>query len=72
MAISANLICNKIPGLTDRQRHMCRKYPDAMVAIGNGSKLGLAECQEQFKFHRWNCSSIGNKNGFGHVVVVGI
>jgi len=71
MALSADLICGKIPGLTYKQRLLCAAKPDAMVAISNGAKLGLAECQEQFKNHRWNCTAIGSRNGFGHVVVVG-
>ncbi|XP_032782893.1 protein Wnt-7b [Daphnia magna] len=71
MALSADLICGKIHGLTAKQRLLCAAKPDAMVAISNGAKLGLAECQEQFKYHRWNCTAIGSRNGFGHVVVVG-
>lgn len=72
MALSADLICGKIHGLTAKQRLLCAAKPDAMVAISNGAKLGLAECQEQFKYHRWNCTAIGSRNGFGHVVVVGM
>ena len=71
MALSADLICSRIPGLTARQRRMCSTRPDAMVAISSGAKLGLTECQEQFKHHRWNCTAVGAHNGFGHVVVVG-
>lgn len=71
MALSADVICGKMPGLTGKQRTLCAAKPDAMVAISNGAKLGLAECQEQFKHHRWNCSAVGSRNGFGHVVVVG-
>lgn len=72
MALSADQICSKIPGLTYKQRMLCAAKPDAMVAISNGAKLGLAECQEQFRYHRWNCTAIGSRNGFGHVVVVGM
>ena len=71
MALSADLICSRIPGLTARQRRLCSTKPDAMVAISNGAKLGLAECQQQFKHHRWNCTAVGSVHGFGHVVVVG-
>jgi hypothetical protein len=50
---------------------MCRSSPDAMVAVGDGVRLGTAECQEEFQYRRWNCSAIGSGSVFGHVVVVG-
>ncbi|XP_076335230.1 protein Wnt-7b-like isoform X1 [Tachypleus tridentatus] len=71
VAFSAHIICNKIPGLTATQRRICRVRPDAIVAIGNGAKLGIKECQRQFQYHRWNCTAIGSDSVFGHVVVVG-
>ncbi|CAG7725145.1 unnamed protein product, partial [Allacma fusca] len=42
--------------------------PDALVAIGEGTKLGIQECQHQFRFNRWNCTPVGNS--FGHVSVI--
>lgn len=69
--LGAEIICNRIPGLTEKQREMCRQAPDAMVAIGAGVRLGLLECQELFKHQRWNCSAIGWPEVFTHVVVVG-
>ncbi|CAH0391845.1 unnamed protein product [Bemisia tabaci] len=50
---------------------MCRDAPDAMVAVGDGIRLGTQECQYQFRGHRWNCTAIGGQSAFGHVVVVG-
>ncbi|XP_069682106.1 protein Wnt-7b isoform X2 [Periplaneta americana] len=70
-ALEAHVICGRIPGLTARQRDMCRSSPDAMVAVGDGVRLGTLECQEQFRHRRWNCSAIGSGSVFGHVVVVG-
>jgi hypothetical protein len=70
-ALEAHVICGRIPGLTARQREMCRSSPDAMVAVGDGVRLGTVECQEQFRHRRWNCSAIGSGSVFGHVVVVG-
>jgi wingless-type MMTV integration site family protein 7 len=70
-ALEAHVICGRIPGLTARQREMCRSSPDAMVAVGDGVRLGTVECQEQFRYRRWNCSAIGSVSVFGHVVVVG-
>lgn len=72
VALGAGVICSRIPGLTPRQREMCRQAPDAMVALGDGVRLGRMECQAQFKSHRWNCSALGKGNSFGHVILVGM
>lgn len=62
VALPSNIICNKIPGLTPKQRSICRKRPDAIVTIGDGVKLGLKECHYQFKNMRWNCTNIKQQN----------
>ncbi|XP_064606530.1 protein Wnt-7b-like isoform X2 [Liolophura sinensis] len=72
VALGANIICNKIPGLAPKQRTICQSRPDAIVAIGEGAKLGISECQYQFRNKRWNCSNIGSGDSmFGHVHLVG-
>ncbi|XP_011440894.1 protein Wnt-7b isoform X1 [Magallana gigas] len=72
VALRANFICNRIPGLTPRQRSICRKRPNAIVTIGEGVQLGINECQYQFRNNRWNCSSSGAENTmFGHSHKVG-
>ncbi|XP_066245951.1 protein Wnt-2-like isoform X1 [Euwallacea similis] len=69
--LGAEVFCSRIPGLTARQRDMCRSSPDAMVAIGDGIRMATDECKHQFRHHRWNCSGIENPSSFGHVVIVG-
>ncbi|XP_061437020.1 protein Wnt-7b-like [Lethenteron reissneri] len=64
-ALSADTICGKIPGLTPQQRALCRSHPDAMVAVGEGARLGIGECRHQFQFSRWNCSALGEETVFG-------
>nr|UTS77827.1 Wnt7 [Sogatella furcifera] len=71
VALGAGAICGRIPGLTGRQRDMCRAAPAAMVAVGEGVRLASHECQHQFRAHRWNCSNLHKDNSFGHVVLVG-
>ncbi|KAJ8873265.1 hypothetical protein PR048_026899 [Dryococelus australis] len=71
VALGAHTVCARIPGLTARQRDMCRAAPDAMVATGDGVRLALHECHFQFRHRRWNCSAIGSHHAFGHVVIVG-
>ncbi|ESP01129.1 hypothetical protein LOTGIDRAFT_139906, partial [Lottia gigantea] len=45
-------------GLVGKQRKMCRHYPDVMVWLREGARLGVEECQYQFQDHRWNCSTL--------------
>lgn len=51
-------MCNNIAGLVTYQRQLCRENPDVMISIGKGAKLGVVECQQQFKDQRWNCSTV--------------
>ena len=76
VALGANIICNKIPGLAPRQRTICQSRPDAMVAVGEGVKLGFGECRYQFRLNRWNCTmdesiSAASKSLLGTVHVIG-
>jgi len=57
-ALGAKIMCNNIAGLVNYQRQLCRENPDVMVSIGKGAKLGVEECQNQFKDQRWNCSTV--------------
>jgi wingless-type MMTV integration site family, member 7 len=70
-ALGAHVICGRIPGLTPRQRDLCRASPDAIAAVSEGARVGTLECRFQFRHHRWNCSTIGSDAIFGHVMVVG-
>ncbi|XP_064097298.1 protein Wnt-7b-like [Macrobrachium nipponense] len=71
VALGANLLCSRLLGLTPRQRKICSRAPDAIVAISEGARVGISECQHQFRNHRWNCSLMaGASSVFGHVVLV--
>jgi wnt family len=71
--LNAALVCDRIQGLSPRQRQLCRAYPDAMAATGNGLSLALAECQFQFQFERWNCTgtTFGSNNSTTEATLVG-
>lgn len=71
VALGASIICNKIPGLAPRQRAICQSRPDAIIVIGEGSQMGLDECQFQFRSGRWNCSALGERTVFGKELKVG-
>lgn len=68
-ALGAKIMCNNIAGLVNFQRQLCRENPDVMVSIGKGAKLGVEECQQQFKDQRWNCSTVARDvSVFGKVM----
>ncbi|KAK4883769.1 hypothetical protein RN001_000040 [Aquatica leii] len=71
IALGAEVICGRVPGLTIKQREMCKAAPDAMVAVGDGVRLAASECLYQFRHQRWNCTGITNPTSFGHVITVG-
>ncbi|KAG5326772.1 WN10B protein, partial [Pseudoatta argentina] len=52
------VVCSGIPGLTKDQRELCHRSPDVTVAAIKGLQSAITECQNQFMWHRWNCSSL--------------
>ncbi|CDS39931.1 protein Wnt 2 [Echinococcus multilocularis] len=48
--------CQRISGLSNHQRNLCRRNPGLIWALIDGTQLGLYECVHQFKHERWNCS----------------
>ncbi|KAJ8302362.1 hypothetical protein KUTeg_021349 [Tegillarca granosa] len=69
-AVGAGVLCDNIPGLVGKQRRLCRMHPDVMVSLGEGAKMGVRECQHQFRHHRWNCSTLDRDSSvFGKVML---
>ncbi|CAG2168621.1 unnamed protein product [Oppiella nova] len=48
-----------MPGLDRLQRHYCRHNPAIIESIAAGVRLGIRECQLQFRHYQWNCSTNG-------------
>ncbi|KGL78733.1 Protein Wnt-2b, partial [Tinamus guttatus] len=66
----ARVICDNIPGLVNKQRQLCQRYPDIMQSVGEGTKEWIRECQHQFRHHRWNCSTLDRDHTvFGRVML---
>lgn len=61
-------LCDLIPGLARRQRRLCQLHPDIMLAVLDGARKAVSECQTQFASHRWNCTTVV-KAGFGRVLL---
>lgn len=64
-------MCNNVSGLTAGQIRICHLYKDHMIAVAIGARMAILECQHQFKYRRWNCSTVSDGTVFGPVVVLG-
>lgn len=49
--------CKKVKFLTEIQQEICAMHHNVINAIGRGARIGIDECQYQFKMNRWNCST---------------
>ena len=70
---SQPILCSSIPGLVPKQLRFCRNYIEIMPSVAEGVKLGIQECQHQFRGRRWNCTTIKNNLAiFGPVLDKGM
>ncbi|CAG2175619.1 unnamed protein product, partial [Oppiella nova] len=68
MSLSADLICDRIPGLTPKQLQICHRMPQSLAIISSGVRMATNECQRQFRHKRWNCSVTSGPNLFTQVM----
>ncbi|KAA0718818.1 Protein Wnt-3a [Triplophysa tibetana] len=54
------ILCSSIPGLVPKQLRFCRNYVEIMPSVAEGVKIGIQECQHQFRGRRWNCTTIND------------
>ncbi|CAG9121443.1 unnamed protein product [Plutella xylostella] len=64
--LNSMLTCRLVGGLTREQRAVCHEAPDAAAIAFEGLDLAVRECQHQFRWHRWNCSSLLGKSSNPH------
>jgi wingless-type MMTV integration site family protein 5 len=57
--------CSSLSGLTPGQQKLCQLYTDHISAIAKGARIGIVECQHQFRYTQWNCSTVSNETVFG-------
>ncbi|KAM3183036.1 hypothetical protein ACTXT7_011146 [Hymenolepis weldensis] len=68
-------LCMESYGLSRSQLVMCHQNFDHMPIVSIGARIGILQCEEQFKFRHWNCTSgkdafsIGTHTRHGHVVM---
>ncbi|XP_063952373.1 protein Wnt-5b-like [Lytechinus pictus] len=63
-------LCSELLGLSPGQQKLCQLYQDHMAPIGEGAKMSIDECQNQFTNRRWNCSTVDSRNVFGKVLSI--
>ncbi|CAH2066124.1 unnamed protein product, partial [Iphiclides podalirius] len=57
--------------LRRKQRRLARENPGVLTAVAKGANMAVTECQHQFKYRRWNCTTrnfLRGKNLFGKIV----
>lgn len=67
---SSATVCRTVGGLTKTQLDLCYRHADVADSALYGLQLAVEECQHQFQWHRWNCSSLSTKNKNPHTSVL--
>lgn len=61
--------CNTLHYLVTRQKELCGLSENVLKTVGAGAKMGIDECQFQFKMNRWNCTTFNNTSTvFGGII----
>ncbi|GMR48990.1 hypothetical protein PMAYCL1PPCAC_19185, partial [Pristionchus mayeri] len=50
------VLCAHLVGLNPVQQSICTSHPFSIPFVARGLRDAIIECQQQFKFERWNCS----------------
>ncbi|EEB10365.1 protein Wnt-4 precursor, putative [Pediculus humanus corporis] len=63
--------CQKLNYLVSRQKELCSLSENILTAVSIGARMGIDECQHQFKNSRWNCSTFSNTTSiFGGMLAI--
>ncbi|XP_057708823.1 protein Wnt-6 isoform X2 [Corythoichthys intestinalis] len=57
LLMDPNSICKKTKRLVGKQAELCQTQPEIINEVAKGARLGVRECQFQFRYRRWNCTS---------------
>lgn len=69
LLMDPNSICRKTKRLAGKQAELCQTEPEIVQEVAKGARLGVRECQYQFRFRRWNCTS--HSKYFGKILQQG-
>ncbi len=54
--------------ISPMQQKFCLKSVKLMDIVAKGAKLAINECQHQFKYMRWNCTTYNQPHVFGRII----
>lgn len=55
-------MCLRLKGLNRKQVRVCKRHVELMSSVKKGAEMAIQECQHQFKYRKWNCTTINNEN----------
>jgi hypothetical protein len=55
-------MCQYLKGLNRKQIRVCKRNVELMPSVKKGAEMAIQECQHQFKYRKWNCTTINKKN----------
>lgn len=62
LLLDPHLICKKPRRLRGKLHDICKTDTSLMDEIARGISMGFRECEYQFKYRRWNCSTAIKRN----------
>lgn len=58
-SFSSRRSCDEVGDhLNNRQVQVCKRYIDVMNSVKFGATIAVQECQHQFRYRRWNCTTV--------------
>ena len=61
-SIKNEKVCNHLKGLNSKQIRVCRRHIELMNSVNEGATISIRECQHQFRFRKWNCTTVNKEN----------
>ncbi|TSK62566.1 Protein Wnt-6 [Bagarius yarrelli] len=56
LVLDPNSICRRSKPTGGAYTELCQTQPEIIQKVAKGARLGIHECQHQFRYQRWNCT----------------
>ncbi|KAB5584438.1 hypothetical protein PHYPO_G00107520 [Pangasianodon hypophthalmus] len=63
LVMDPNSICRRSKPAGGAYTELCQTQPELIREVAKGARLGIRECQHQFRHQRWNCTGHGKSLG---------